>query len=320
LLLFLFILIGFLLLAYGLELVGIKLMGLVEAGLLSTTLFALVATGECINEKAGCMNIGLEGILLLSSILGVYGAELFSNGAFGLLFGLIIGASLGFLFGLTSIYLKADQIIIGLCLNLFALGFVPFLLMALWAFPGIHVFPRELMVPRFSTPIGYLSPLTPIAIIIAILAHLFLHRTLLGLKIRITGEKPEAVDVAGIKVDRIRLFASTLGGALTGLAGAFLPLCWFGTLVKEISAGRGFIALACVIFGGLEPLLSLGAALIFGFTEGLAYSMSITPGIKEIVPIYFMNMAPYLATLIITVSVVGRRRFPSAIGKPYIRE
>ncbi len=305
---------------YGLEQFGLQSVGLLEAGLLAMTPLALAAIGECVNEKAGVVNIGLEGILLISAVTGVWVAELFGNGSMGLLGGALIVALVGAVLGLVSVYGKADQIIAGMGLNIFALGFVPFLLMSLWAFPGIHIFPSELMVPRLTTPLGQLSPVTVGAVVLAVLAHVLLHNTVLGFRIEAVGEKPEAVDVAGVRVDLLRLFTSILGGALCGLGGAFMPLGWFGGVVKEISAGRGFIALACVVFAGLEPLLALAAAFIFGFTEGFAYAVAVTPGVKERIPFYFVNMLPYVTTLVVVALVIGQRRFPRTIGRPYARE
>jgi simple sugar transport system permease protein len=142
----------------------------------------------------------------------------------------------------------------------------------------------------------------------------------LGFRIKAAGESPEAVDVAGVRIDLIRIFTSTIGGALCGLGGAFMPLGWFGSITKEMTAGKGFIALACVVFSGLEPLLALAAAFIFGFAGGFAYAVAITPGVKEVIPFYFVNMIPYIITLLVVAIVIGRRRFPSAIGRPYTRE
>ncbi len=305
---------------FTLRFFNLKPTSLLEAGLLAMTPLTLAAVGESINEKAGLVNIGIEGIFMISAVIGVLGAEAFNNGSMGLVAGLVVGAFIGLILGFLSVYLKADQIIAGMGINIFALGMVPFLLMVLWAFPGIHIFPQQLMVPSFYTPIGRISPVTMLSIIIAFIGHFFLYRTVLGFRIRAAGEKPEAVDVAGIRVDRVRVFTSVLGGALAGLGGAFMPLCWFGGLVKEISAGRGFIALACVVFAGLEPLLSLIAAFIFGFTEGLAYSVAITPGVKEVVPFYFVAMTPYITTIVVVATTIGKKRFPQAIGKPYSRE
>jgi simple sugar transport system permease protein len=303
-----------------LERVGLPPVSLLETGLLAMTPLALAAVGECLNQKAGLVNIGLEAIFMVTATVGVWFAEVGRSGTVGLLAGAATGALLGLGFGAVSVYGKADQIIAGMGLNVFALGFVPFLLISLWAFPGIHVFPNELMVPRIRTPLGQVSPVTLAAVVVALAAHLLLHRTVLGFRIRAVGEKPEAVDVAGLRVDRLRLLTATVGGALAGLGGAFLPLGWFGALVKEISAGRGFIALACVVFAGLEPLLALGAALLFGLADGFASAVAVTPGVKERVPFYFVSMIPYVVTLAVVAAVIGRRRFPSTVGRPYARE
>lgn len=308
------------LVVYIAERVGLKPVSLLESALLAMTPLALAAVGECINEKAGQVNIGLEGIFIITSVLGVFGAELLGTGIGGLIFGALVGAAVGFLFSLASVYGRAHQVVAGMGINIFALGFMPYTLMALWAFPGIHIFPKELKIRPLYTPVGRINPVTIVAVIIAILAHIFLHKTVLGFRIKAAGERPEAADVAGVRIDLLRIFAGTLGGALCGLGGAFMPLAWFGGVVKEISAGRGFIALACVVFAGLEPLLALAAAFIFGFAGGLANAVAITPGVKEVVPFYFVHMIPYITTLIVVTAVIGGRRFPRAIGQPYIRE
>jgi len=305
---------------YALEEFDLSPVSLLESGLLAMTPIALTAVGECINEKSGVVNIGLEGILLISSVTGVYGAELFGNGVLGLMVGALTGAFIGFVFGVVSVYGRADQVVAGMGINIFALGFIQYLLMSIWGFPGIHLVQKKLMVRPLYTPIGQLSVVTIFAIIAAGLAHVFLYKTVLGFRIRATGESPQAVDVAGVRVDRVRILSSTLGGALCGLGGAFMPLAWFGAATKEISAGRGFIALACVVFAGLEPLLALAAAFIFGFSEGFAFAVAVTPGVKEIIPFYFVNMIPYITTLMIVTIAIGRKRFPKASGVPYRRE
>jgi len=311
-------------LCYILTLFKIKPLRLIETGLLAMTPLALAAVGECINERAGVINIGLEGIFLLTAVISVYWAEIFGAGVFGVLMGGVIGAIIGLILGVISTYGKAEQIIAGMGLNIIALGLVQYLLMALWAFPGIHIFPRELMVPAIiiKLPAGIfrLSPITIFAIASAFIAHYILFRTLLGIRIRAAGEVPEAIDVAGINVNRLRLFTSGLCGFLAGIGGAFMPLAWFGGLVKEISAGRGFIALAAVVFSGLNPLLALAASFIFGFAEGLAFTVMITPGVKRAVPFHFIHMIPYILTIVILAAFLGGKRFPRALGKPYIRE
>lgn len=309
---------------YVISFAGFGVLGLIETGLLAMTPLALAAIGECLNEQAGTVNVGMEGIFLITAVLGVYWAEVFQSGVYGLLFGAITGAFIGLVFGLVSVYGKANQVVAGMGLNILALGLGPYLLMSIWAFPGIHVFPRQLMVQSLQFVIwgGYfgISAVTIAAIIIAVLAYLLLHRTLLGVRIRAAGENPIAVDVAGLNVGRIRILMCVVGAALAGLGGAFMPLAWFGGVVKEISAGRGFIALAAVVFAGLNPLLALVAAFIFGFSEGLAYTIVVAPGVKEVVPFYFVQMMPYAVTLLVLTAAIGGKRFPRALGKPYVRE
>jgi ABC-type uncharacterized transport system permease subunit len=303
---------------------GLSVPHLVETGLLAMTPLALAAVGECLNEQAGTINVGIEGIFLITAVFGVYWAEIFNNGLYGLLLGSATGGLIGLVLGLVCIYGKADQVIAGMGLNILALGLNPFLLLAIWALPGIHIFQRDLMVQpaQLGVQVGYfsISPVTIAAIIIAILAFLLLNRTLLGIRIRAAGENPIAVDVAGVSVARIRLLMCVVGGVLAGLGGAFMPLGWFGGVTKDISAGRGFIALAAVVFAGLDPLVALAASFIFGFSEGLAFTVVVAPGVKDIVPFYFVQMMPYVVTLTILAAAIGRKRFPQALGKPYIRE
>jgi len=309
---------------YAISLAGFEPFGLIETGLLAMTPLALAAVGECLNEQAGIVNVGMEGIFLITAVLGVYWAEVLGSGLYGLLLGSATGALIALVFGLVCVYGKANQVIAGMGLNIMALGLGPYLLMSIWAFPGIHIFPRELMFQPMRFVIGEvffsINAVTVAAIVIAILAYLLLHRTLLGIRIRAAGENPIAVDVAGVNVGHIRLLMCVVGGALAGLGGAFMPLAWFGGVVKEISAGRGFIALAAVVFAGLDPLLALAAAFIFGFSEGVAFTVVVSPGVKEIVPFYFVQMAPYVVTLLILVAAIGGKKFPRASGKPYVRE
>jgi ABC-type uncharacterized transport system permease subunit len=299
---------------------GLDSRTILESGLLAMTPLALTAVGEVVNEKSGLVDIGLEGMLLISAVIGLAGAEFFNNGYAGLLVGVVSGAIIGLVFGILSIYGRADQIITGIGINVFALGFIPYMFMVLWAMPGLRILPVKLHVPAFSTPLISIHIVTILAIVIAFFSYYILNKTPLGLRIKAAGEQPTALDVAGVRLDRIRLFAAIFGGALCGLGGAFMSIGWFGSAVKEISAGRGFIALACVVFSGLEPLLALVGAFIFGLAGGFASSIAVTPGIKEVVPFYFVNMIPYITTLIVVALAIGKKRFPKESGKPYRRE
>jgi len=167
--------------------------------------------------------------------------------------------------------------------------------------------------------VGTLSPIIFVALVIPFLVHWFLNRTRAGLILKAVGENPEAADVAGINVNLTRLLATTFGGVLAGLAGAYISVSWIGSVTKGISAGRGFIALATVVFSGLNPLLALLGGFIFGFFESLATWIQNLAGSKAI-PWQFVAMIPYVVTLLVVAGVIGRVRFPKALGEPYKRE
>ena len=279
----------------------------------------LAAIGETIEESAGLFNIGLEGMMLISALTGALGAEYTGSAVGGLLVGLSTGALLGLVFGVINTYWKGDQLITGVGINLLALGFVAFMLVNLGA-PGFHIVPRDVQIKLIPLGVGAVSPLVFVTVAMAFVVYWLLHRTQLGIRIKAVGENPAAADVAGISVNAVRLGTAIAAGALIGLAGAYLSVDWFGAVTKEISAGRGFIALATVVFSGLNPLLALLGGFIFGFFDGFATWVATYPKIKEIIPWQFVAMAPYIVTLLVVAGVIGRVRFPKALGTPYLRE
>lgn len=291
----------------------------------------LASLGEVLTERSGIVNIGLEGIMLISAFLSLWTAELCTTLSLlaawapwcGLLVGLLAGGVLGLLHGLIAIRLQGDQIISGIGLNLFGLGFVAFGIASVWKTSGYHQLPSAGKVPALSTPWGSLSPLVPLTIVIALLLWYFLHKTVLGLRVQAVGENPEAADVVGISVERIRYGATMTGGALAGLAGAYLSIDWLSTITKELPAGRGFIALANVVFSGLNPLLALLGGFLFGFFDTLALWIDSHPLIKPLLPFAthnFIKMIPYVATLLVVTIAIGHARFPKSIGQPYRRQ
>ncbi len=276
----------------------------------------LTAVGEIIGETAGLFNIGLEGALLLSAFAGAIGAE-FGGPLFGLFIGMVVGAGLGLLFSVINTYWKGTQMITGIGINLFAVGIVAFGLIKLGA-PGFHDVPKAAELAKLQTPIGAVSPMIFVALVVPFIAYWFLKRTRAGLILKAVGEAPEAADVAGININLVRLLATTFGGALAGLGGAYMSVCWIGSVTKDISAGRGFIALATVVFSGLNPLLALLGGFIFGFFQSLATWIKTLP--SKPIPWQFVEMLPYIVTLLVVSGVIGRVRFPKALGQPYKRE
>ena len=280
----------------------------------------LASVGEVFTERAGVVNIGLEGILLISALGAVMTAEATMNPWLGLLAGTLIGAVIGVVHGIISVYLKGDQIISGVGINLFALGLVPFAIEAYWHVAGYHQVPPEAKVPKIDTPLGGVSPIIFLTVAIAAVTHLVLHRTPAGLRVKAVGENPEAADALGVNVELVRLLATIYGAALTGLGGAYMSIDYLSTITKELSAGRGFIALANVVFARWEPLLALFGGVLFGFFDTLSIWIQTIPGVKEIVPWYFIQAIPYVVTLIVVTGVIGRARPPKSVGVPYRRE
>lgn len=277
----------------------------------------LTAVGEVVGETGGLFNIGLEGILMLSAFLGAVGAEM-GGPVVGLFVGMGVGALVGLIFSVINTYWKGNQMITGIGINLFAMGFVAFGLIVLGA-PGFRAVSPAGRLPPIRTPAGSLSPIIFVALGIPFLAYWFLKRTRAGLILKAVGESPEAADVAGIRVNLVRLLATTFGGVLAGLAGAYISVSWIGSVTKGISAGRGFISLATVVFSGLNPLLALVGGFIFGLFESVATWIQNLPGSKA-VPWQFVAMIPYVVTLLVVTGVIGRVRFPKALGEPYKRE
>jgi ABC-type uncharacterized transport system permease subunit len=278
----------------------------------------LTATGETIGESAGLFNIGLEGIILFSALTGALGAEA-GGPLIGLLVGIGTGFAIGLIFGLINSYFKGVQLIAGVGINLFSAGMVAFWLIHLGV-PGHHAVPEESRLIDLYTPLGDFSPMIIVAILMPILVYWLLFRTKLGLKIRAVGENPQAADVAGINIYLVRFLSTAIGASLAGLAGAYISVDWIGSVTKEISAGRGFIALATVVFSGLNPLLVLLGGFIFGFFDSLAVWVSTMPAVQRVIPWQLVSMAPYIVTLLIVAGVIGRVRFPAAMGLPYERE
>jgi ABC-type uncharacterized transport system permease subunit len=292
-------------------------------GILLGSLHAMVpitlsASGEVIGQSAGLFNIGLEGIILLSAMSGALGAEA-GGPAVGLMIGLGTGLVIGLIFGGVCTYFNGEQLIAGVGINLFAAGMVAFWLIHLGV-PGHHAVTAENQLVNIATPYGDLSPMIFVAIALPVFIYILLFRTKLGLKIRAVGENPQAADVAGINIHLLRLLATAAGASLAGLAGAYLSIDWLGSVTKEISAGRGFIALATVVFSGLNPLLVLLGGFIFGFFDNLAVWVATMPAVKKVIPWQFIAMAPYVVTLLVVAGVIGRAKFPAAIGTPYQRE
>jgi len=283
---------------------------------------ALTAVGEVFGEKAGVVNIGLEGIMLTGAWSAVFLSWLAQNAYVGLLGGALTGTLFGALHGYVAIWLKGDQIISGVGVNIFAIGFVPFAIQAVWGVQGSFSKCSVCGVPEIATPWSPLSYFVPLTVGVAVVFWFVLNRTRYGIITKATGENPEAADAVGINVEKVRLLAVIIGATLAGLSGAFLSIDYTGGITKDISAGRGFIALATVVFAGWKPLLALGGGVLFGFAQEASSFATTLPAIGHTFPSvdYIFSTLPYIITLVVVATAVGRSRFPKALGTPYRRE
>ena len=297
--------------------VSLEVAWLFTVGVLNAmTPILLTALGEILAERAGVVNIGLEGIIMLGALFSVIAAEAAHNPWAGVLAGVAVGAGLGLLHAVLTAYLKGDHIIPGVGVNMLALGLVPYMIIVHWHQYGQHQVPLYAKVPD----IHGLSPITLLAFTLAPAMWYFLFRTSRGLAARSVGENPEAADTVGIRVERVQALAVVAGASLAGLAGAFMSLDWLATVTKEIAAGRGFIALALVVFSNWNPLIALGGAALFGFFDTLREWIKTIPAVKAVIPTPLLNTIPYIVTLAAVAGVLGRVTPPKHVGIPYKRE
>jgi simple sugar transport system permease protein len=296
---------------------------LLGATLRIATPILFAALGEMIVERAGILNLGIEGTMLLSAFTGFVVAEISGSLLTGLVFAALAGILLALLMGLLSVTLALNQHVSGLGITLFASGIALFVFRVRYggastppsleeSFPRLSVFTDTLVEPVFSQ-----YALTYLALLLVPVLAWWLRRTSFGLGLRAVGENPEAADVAGINVYRVRYIALIAGGALMGIGGAFLSLAQLGAFQHGIINGRGWIAIAIVIFGNWQPWKVLGGALLFGGLDALQWRLQA----EQIqIPHEFLLALPYVMTLVV-LAVVGRSvSYPAALLKPYRRE
>lgn len=304
---------------------SLNLAGLLSATLAKSVPLTLGALSGVLCERAGVINIAIEGMMLASAMTATVVGSL-TNLWLGLLSGIIVGGLLGLLHAWLSVTYKADQIVSGVVINIFALGITSFISSKyLQRYqelnnPGIF---RPFAIPVLSDipligPILFVNNLFVYGMFIfLILLQFGLFYTRWGLRLRSVGEHPRAADTLGINVFRTRYMAVILGGLMAGFAGAYFTLGSVGRFDEGLTAGRGFISLAAMIFGNWSPFGSFGAGLLFGFADALAARTAIL-GIA--IPSEFLLMTPYVATMIVLAGVVGRGQMPAADGQPYEKE
>ncbi|HTW84217.1 MAG TPA: ABC transporter permease [Candidatus Sulfotelmatobacter sp.] len=283
------------------------IVGLLALTLVKATPLIYAALGGVLSERSGVVNIGLEGILIAGAFTGVVVSGATGSPLLGALAGVIAGALLAALLAYAATRLAVDQIVAGTGLNIAALAAAAFGLVLVYHQPGAS---RE--VPALGQR-GE-DVLIVLALVAAVALHVVLARTPWGLRVRACGEDPGAAESAGIDALRTRFTAVVIGGAIAALGGVFLSLAELDLYSDGMTAGRGFIALAAVIFGRWTPLGATGAAIFFGFFAALQFSLQ-----RAGVPSEVMQALPYLAALIALAGFAGRVRAPKSDGVPYVR-
>lgn len=285
------------------------------AGIFSVALFAsairlatpliLAAMGGLFSERSGVINIALEGLMLAGAFTAAAVTHASGSPWIGLAAGVAAGVAVAAVHALATIRYHADQVVTGTAINILMTG-VPALLSGAWfassgATPQI---PQENLLPTVPIVLAFLA--VPVAAWV-------LDKTAFGMRLRAVGEHPQAAETAGVDVVKIRWAAVLISGALAAIGGAYLSTGQSSLFTRNMTAGRGFIALAALIFGKWRPWQTLGACLLFGVAEAVAIQMQgVTP-----IPVQFIQIIPYVLTVVVLAGFIGRARAPKALGVPY---
>ena len=297
---------------------------LAAAMLRFATPLVFAALGGVISERSGVVNIGLEGMMLVGAFFAIYGADLLGGWFGGLLLGMLAGGVLALVHAVFAISLRADQIVSGFAVNFLALGITGYVFLHHYGEQGT---PDGLpQVPDVSLPIDWIPFFGPaleklnllvwVALVLVFLVWLFVFRTPSGLRLRSVGENPRAAATVGISVYKTRYLAVVASGVLAAMGGAFLSIGFVHSFNQNMTAGRGFIALAVVIVGKWRPVAALAAALLFGFSQALAQRLPVFSESSSTL----LQALPYVVTLIAVAGLVGRSTPPAADGVPYSKE
>jgi simple sugar transport system permease protein len=291
------------------------------------------AIGGMFSERSGVVNIGLEGMMLTGAFFGVFGADKTGSWGAGVLIGMAAGGALALVHAFFSIHLRADQIVTGTAVNFLAVGITGYAYIDVYGargtpsdLPGIpdvhtnlfrHIPPHGLG-SFLDNIFGQMNLMVWLTFALLIVSYIVMFRTPIGLRIRSVGEHPRAADTVGISVYRTRYAAVVTSGALAALGGVFLSLGFVHSFSENITAGRGFIALAALIFGNWRPFGAFGAALLFGFSSAFSPRLENVESWAQYGTLF--QALPYLLTLIAVAGIIGRSIPPAAIGRPYEKQ
>jgi simple sugar transport system permease protein len=298
--------------------------GLFAAALRMATPIAFAALGSIFSERVGIINIALEGIMLTSAFTGVTVSYFTSNPWFGVLAAVAVGGLLGFFHAVLTVKFAGDQIVSGTGINIFAMGFTAYMSQVIWGSRGASenvsglkpvVIPIFNDLPIIGPILGSHTPLVYIMLLFTVLSYFILFRTPLGLRIRAVGEHPTAAATAGIDVYRIKFLCVIVSGMLAGLGGVFMSLGHLNLFTYGMTGGRGFIAMAAMIFGKWMPFGAFRASLLFGFTDALQMRLQAL----GLLPPQIILTIPYILSVAVLAGVVGKARSPSDY-KPYVKD
>jgi general nucleoside transport system permease protein len=283
---------------------------------LSTPLI-LAALGGMFSERSGVINIALEGMMLAGAFAAAAVTHAAGNPWIGVLAGMVAGLLIALVHAVACIRYRADQVVTGTAINILMIGMPAFLSGAFFLSSGsTPQIPKENLIALGPKSIAFLL------LLITAGTWYILYKTPFGLRLRSVGENPEAADAAGVRVARMRYAGVLLSGVLAGVAGAYISIGQSSLFTRNMTSGRGFIALAALIFGKWRPVQTMLACLLFGFTEAVTIQMQGVVKLPsgEDIPVQFIHMVPYVLTIVVLAGFIGSSRPPRALGIPYQKE
>ena len=306
---------------------------LISLGLAFATPLIFAAIGGMFSERSGVVNIGLEGMMLMGAFFGIWGADVTGSWFGGLLIAMVSGGLLALVHAYFSIHLRADQIVVGTAIIFLAYGITGYLYNDIYKSEGtppvlpeipqvnldfLSSIPPEGLGDFLHKSFGDLNLMTWMAFAVVVLSSIFMFRTSWGLRVRSVGEHPRAADTVGISVFRVRYTCVVLSGVLAAMGGAFLSIGYAHSFTEKMTAGKGFIALAALIFGNWRPYGALAACLLFGLSTAFAPQLQNVEAWASYGQLF--EALPYLLTIVVVAGVIGRSIPPAAVGRPYRKQ
>jgi simple sugar transport system permease protein len=300
---------------------------LIASMLVNATPLTYAAIGGLFSERSGVVNIGLEGMMLTGAFFGIWGSDVTGSWVLGLLIAIAFGGLVALVYAFFAIHLRTDQIIGGTAINFLALGVTGYLFVDIYGTVGTPPLRAAQQIPDvtisqssnfFAQAFGQLNLMVWLSFAVLAVTYVVVFRTPLGLRIRSVGEHPRAADAVGISVYKTRYAAVVLSGMLSAMGGAYLSIGFVHSFNENMTEGRGFIALAALIFGRWRPVGAFGAALLFGFSSALAQRLGTIPNWSSYAVLF--QALPYVLTLIAVAGVIGRSIPPASVGRAYAKQ